>query len=138
MPGHPPKLHLHVPEPTGRPGQATDFSYLRVTAAGDVPRPAVDIVPSHTGAMAGADRMYDALFRQTGVIRAQSFSDLLDIPVALATGRKLRGSRVAILTSTGGAGTLVSDDLGLHGFDTPPPDAATAAALRSWIASAMV
>jgi acetate---CoA ligase (ADP-forming) len=86
---------------------------------------------SHTGAMAGADRMYDALFRQTGVIRAQSFNDLLDIPVALATGRKLRGHRVAILTSTGGAGTLVSDDLGLHGFDTPPPDAATAAALRA-------
>lgn len=86
---------------------------------------------SHTGAMAGADRMYDALFRQTGVIRAQSFSDLLDIPVALATGRKLRGSRVAILTSTGGAGTLVSDDLGLHGFDTPAPDAATAEALRA-------
>jgi acyl-CoA synthetase (NDP forming) len=86
---------------------------------------------SHTGAMAGADRMYDALFRQTGVIRAQSFGDLLDIPVALATGRKLRGKRVAILTSTGGAGTLVSDDLGLHGFDTPAPDAATAEALRA-------
>lgn len=86
---------------------------------------------SHTGAMAGADRMYDALFRQTGVIRAQSFSDLLDIPVALATGRKLRGRRVAILTSTGGAGTLVSDDLGLHGFETPAPDAATAQALRA-------
>jgi len=85
---------------------------------------------SHTGAMAGADRMYDALFRQTGVIRAQSFGDLLDIPVALATGRKLRGNRVAILTSTGGAGTLVSDDLGLHGFETPAPDAATAEALR--------
>lgn len=86
---------------------------------------------SHTGAMAGADRMYDALFRRTGVIRAQSFSDLLDIPVALATGRKLRGNRVAILTSTGGAGTLVSDDLGLHGFATPAPDAATAQALRA-------
>ncbi|MDE2370888.1 MAG: acetate--CoA ligase family protein [Burkholderiales bacterium] len=86
---------------------------------------------SHTGAMAGADRMYDAMFRQAGVIRAQSFSDLLDIPVALATGRKLRGNRVAILTSTGGAGTLVSDDLGLHDFDTPPPDAATAQALRA-------
>ena len=86
---------------------------------------------SHTGAMAGADRMYDALFRQTGVIRAQSFNDLLDIPVALATGRKLRGNRVAILTSTGGAGTLVSDDLGLHGFETPAPDAATAEALRA-------
>jgi len=52
MPGEPPKLRLHVPEPTGRPGQATDFSYLRVSAAGEVPRPAVDIVPSHTGTMA--------------------------------------------------------------------------------------
>ena len=52
MPGEPPKLHLHVPEPTGRPGQATDFSYLRVSKAGEVPRPAVDIVPSHTGTMA--------------------------------------------------------------------------------------
>jgi acyl-CoA synthetase (NDP forming) len=86
---------------------------------------------SHTGAMAGADRMYGALFRQTGVLRAQSFSDLLDIPAALATGRTLRGNRVAILTSTGGAGTLVSDDLGLHGFETPAPDAATAEALRA-------
>ncbi|HSW23597.1 MAG TPA: CoA-binding protein, partial [Burkholderiaceae bacterium] len=73
---------------------------------------------SHTGALAGADRMYDALFKQVGVIRAQTFADLLDIPAALSTGRTLRGKRVAILTSTGGAGTLVSDDLGMAGFDT--------------------
>ena len=86
---------------------------------------------SHTGALAGADRMYDALFRQTGVIRAQSFGDLLDIACALAGGRKLRGNRVAVLTSTGGAGTLVSDSLGVSGFDTPAPDAETAAALRA-------
>jgi acetate---CoA ligase (ADP-forming) len=86
---------------------------------------------SHTGAMAGADRMYDALFRQTGVIRAQTFGDLLDIPAALATARTLRGKRVAILTSTGGAGTLVSDAIGVAGFDTPAPDADTAAALRA-------
>lgn len=86
---------------------------------------------SHTGALAGADRMYDALFQQVGVIRAQTFGELLDIPAALATGRMLRGKRVAILTSTGGAGTLVSDDLGMAGFDTPAPDAATAEALRA-------
>ncbi|MDZ4126008.1 MAG: CoA-binding protein, partial [Hydrogenophaga sp.] len=86
---------------------------------------------SHTGAMAGADRMYDALFRQVGVIRAQTFNDLLDIPVALSTGRHLLGQRVAILTSTGGAGTLVSDDLGVAGFQTPAPDEATATALRA-------
>lgn len=86
---------------------------------------------SHTGALAGTDRMYDALFRQVGVIRADRFDDLLDIPAALAAGRTLRGKRVAILTSTGGAGTLVSDELGMAGFDTPVPDAATAQALRA-------
>ena len=86
---------------------------------------------SHTGALAGSDRMYDALFRQTGVIRAQTFSDLLDIPVALSSGRVLRGNRVAILTSTGGAGTLVSDSLGVSGFETPAPDPETAAALSA-------
>lgn len=86
---------------------------------------------SHTGAMAGADRMYDALFKQVGVIRAQTFSDLLDIPAALASSRVLRGNRVAILTSTGGAGTLVSDALGVNGFDAPAPDAETASRLRA-------
>jgi acetate---CoA ligase (ADP-forming) len=86
---------------------------------------------SHTGAMAGTDRMYDALFKQVGAIRARSFADLLDVPAALSTSRTLRGNRVAILTSTGGAGTLVSDDLGVAGFETPAPDAATADALRA-------
>lgn len=86
---------------------------------------------SHTGALAGADRMYDALFRQSGVIRVQVFSDLLDVSAALAAGRRLQGRRVGILTSTGGAGTLVSDALGMAGFEAPAPDDETAAALRA-------
>ncbi len=86
---------------------------------------------SHTGALAGSDRMYDALFKQTDILRAQRFDELLDMPAALATGRTLHGNRVAILTSTGGAGTLVSDALGVSGFETPPPDAPTAAKLRA-------
>lgn len=86
---------------------------------------------SHTGALAGTDRMYDAFFKDAGIIRADTFGDLLDIPLALNTGRVLRGNRVAILTSTGGAGTLLSDSLGVSGFDTPAPDADTAAQLRA-------
>lgn len=86
---------------------------------------------SHTGALAGSDRMYDALFGQLGVIRARTFDDLLDIPAALGVGRKLSGRRVAILTSTGGAGTIVSDSLGVAGFATPAPDTETAAQLRA-------
>jgi acyl-CoA synthetase (NDP forming) len=80
---------------------------------------------SHTGALAGADRVYDALFRQCGVIRAESFTDLLDIPAALASGRRMAGNRVAILTSTGGAGTLLADNCGLAGIEVPAPDMAT-------------
>ncbi len=86
---------------------------------------------SHTGALAGADRVYDALFAQAGVVRAQTFADLLDMSAALASGRRLLGRRVAILTSTGGAGTLVADSLGLAGFETPAPDAETARDLRA-------
>ncbi|HYI83905.1 MAG TPA: CoA-binding protein, partial [Acetobacteraceae bacterium] len=86
---------------------------------------------SHTGALAGADRMYDAFFRQLGVIRAETFADLLDIPGALACGRRAAGRRVAVLTSTGGAGTLVADACGLAGFEVPPPDAATVARLAA-------
>ena len=68
--------------------------------------------PSRTPARwPGADRMYDALFRQHGVIRAETFADLLDIPGALAPAAALRGRRVAVLTSTGGAGALVADSL---------------------------
>lgn len=85
---------------------------------------------SHTGAMAGSDRTYDAFFRDLGVIRAQSFGDLVDVPAALATQPVLKGRRVAVLTSTGGAGTLVADSLGLTGFDAPVPDEATVARLK--------
>lgn len=85
---------------------------------------------SHTGALAGADALYDVYFKQLGIVRAQTFADLLDLPFALASRRTMAGNRVAILTSTGGAGTLIADALGAIGFDTPPPGEATAARLR--------
>lgn len=85
---------------------------------------------SHTGALAGADALYDVYFKQLGIVRAQTFADLLDLPFALASRRTMVGNRVAILTSTGGAGTLIADALGANGFDTPPPGEATAARLR--------
>ncbi|MDP5325807.1 MAG: acetate--CoA ligase family protein [Paracoccaceae bacterium] len=86
---------------------------------------------SHTGAMAGEDRTYDALFQQVGAIRAQTFSDLLDIPAMLANPRRMRGNRVAVLTSTGGAGSLVADNCGVLGLDVPELDGATAATLAA-------
>lgn len=86
---------------------------------------------SHTGALAGEDNVYDAFFKQLGVIRANTFDELIDIPAALTNDRKMAGRRVAILTSTGGAGTLVSDALGMVDFETPVPDEETAERLRA-------
>jgi 2-oxoisovalerate dehydrogenase E1 component alpha subunit len=48
----PQPLRLHVPEPTGRPGQATDFSYLHLSPAGAVRRPPVDALPASTADLA--------------------------------------------------------------------------------------
>jgi len=81
---------------------------------------------SHTGALSGEDRLYDGLFEQLGVIRVQNYSDLIDVPMALTAGVKLTGKRLAILTSTGGAGGLIADVCGLAGFDAPPPGKETA------------
>ncbi|WP_431282414.1 acetate--CoA ligase family protein [Humitalea sp. 24SJ18S-53] len=90
---------------------------------------------SHTGALAGADRMYDALFGQLGVIRATTFDDLLDLPAALVQPRRARGRRIAILTSTGGAGALLADAFGLAGFEVPMPDGATTARMAALLGS---
>ena len=94
---------------------------------------------SHTGAMAGEDRVYEQYFLQNRTIRAQTFADLVDLPVALGSQsigsqvkeRALHGKRIAILTSSGGAGTLIADNLGMLGFQTPLPDEMTAQQLRN-------
>ncbi|HEY2255767.1 MAG TPA: 3-methyl-2-oxobutanoate dehydrogenase (2-methylpropanoyl-transferring) subunit alpha [Variovorax sp.] len=51
MSQHPP-LHLHVPEPSGRPGRETDFSYLHLSEAGVVRRPPIDTTHFDTGDLA--------------------------------------------------------------------------------------
>jgi acyl-CoA synthetase (NDP forming) len=86
---------------------------------------------SHTGALVGSDAVYDAMFRQLGVIRAEHYSDLLDLPLALTSGRALKGRRVAIITSTGGSASLLADAAGMAGFETPPPDETTATKLKA-------
>jgi len=45
---NPAPLHLHVPEPSGRPGHPTDFSYLHLAPAGAVRRPPLDVAPADT------------------------------------------------------------------------------------------
>ncbi len=64
---------------------------------------------SHTGAMASNDSIVDGMFRQAGIIRAYSETELFDYGKALAYGKPLRGKRIAIVTTAGGLGVITSD-----------------------------
>ncbi|MFO1059171.1 MAG: bifunctional acetate--CoA ligase family protein/GNAT family N-acetyltransferase [Dongiaceae bacterium] len=68
-------------------------------------------VASHTGAMAGADAVYDAAFRRAGMLRVLEMAELFAAVEALGTGRPPAGERLAILTNGGGIGILASDAL---------------------------
>ncbi|WP_022727967.1 bifunctional acetate--CoA ligase family protein/GNAT family N-acetyltransferase [Fodinicurvata sediminis] len=72
---------------------------------------------SHTGALAGADEVYDAAFRRAGVLRVFTLEELFDAVQTLATSTPLRHGdrdRLAILTNGGGLGVLATDALIEH------------------------
>lgn len=73
---------------------------------------------SHTGSLAGADTIYDAVFKQTGVIRAEDFEHMFDLAKAFAALKdKLpKGDRIGIITDGGGAGVMASDAVAKFGL----------------------
>ena len=66
---------------------------------------------SHTGAIAGSDKVYDAAFKQCGVIRAYSMEEFFDIGKALAMQPPALGTNIGILTDAGGPGVMTVDEL---------------------------
>jgi len=66
---------------------------------------------SHTGALAGADDVYDAAFRRAGMLRVGGLADLFAAVETLARLQSIQGDRLAILTNGGGIGVLATDDL---------------------------
>ncbi len=66
-------------------------------------------VSSHTGTLAGSDVAYNAAFRQSGVIRAQSIEAMFDYGLAFAYQQPPIGDRIAIITNAGGPGVLATD-----------------------------
>jgi acetyl coenzyme A synthetase (ADP forming)-like protein len=88
---------------------------------------------SHTGALATTDAIVDALFRQAGVIRTETFEELFDVGVLLAHQPAPRGPRVAILTNAGGPGILAADACEANGLELPTLDDSTVTALRAFL-----
>ena len=80
---------------------------------------------SHTAALAGEDAVYDSLFRQFGVYRADSIEEFFDIARSCVVGTRPANERVAMVTVSGGVGVLMADDANRRGLDVAPmPDAA--------------
>jgi acetyl coenzyme A synthetase (ADP forming)-like protein len=78
---------------------------------------------SHTGALAGNDKIYDDVLRQSGVIRAKSLRDLLDFARGVPMLPTPKGENVLIITGAGGSGVLLSDACVDNGLKLMPmPD----------------
>ncbi len=68
-------------------------------------------ISSHTGSLAGSERAYDAAFKQSGVVRADSIEGLFNYSIAFAYQPLLRGNRVVVVTNAGGMGVMATDAL---------------------------
>ncbi|HEY3276850.1 MAG TPA: acetate--CoA ligase family protein [Syntrophorhabdaceae bacterium] len=66
-------------------------------------------VSSHTGALAGSERAYEAAFAQAGVIRAESVGELFDYAIAFSRQPLPRNNTVAVVTNAGGPGIMCTD-----------------------------
>ena len=75
---------------------------------------------SHTASLAGADAVFDAVFRQHGVFRAKSFPHLVDIAAGCAQGAFPKGRRVGVVTISGGVGAMMADASEAAGVVLPP------------------
>lgn len=72
---------------------------------------------SHTGALAGEDQVYDAAFKQAGIIRVQNFEELLDFSKLFGLQPLPRGNRIAIVTTTGGGAIFGIDTAMEYGLN---------------------
>ncbi|MGE5465703.1 MAG: acetate--CoA ligase family protein [Methanocella sp.] len=75
---------------------------------------------SHTAALTGADELYEALFRQYGIIRVRDYDELLETAQLLARSRKPNKPGIAVVSHSGGISSLTADMLGVAGLSLPP------------------
>jgi acetyltransferase len=64
---------------------------------------------SHTGSLAGSDSAYDAIFRQSGILRVEGVDELFNCALAFAKQPIPKGNRIAIVTNAGGPGIMATD-----------------------------
>ncbi len=107
--------------------QPTFIEEVKAMTSGDRPTPVLVIksgktaagaaaAASHTGSLAGAEAVYNAIFDQAGIIRVDSVNDLFDYAVAFSARKIPAGNRVAIITNAGGPGIIATDMTEMSGL----------------------
>ncbi len=80
---------------------------------------------SHTASVAGNDSVYDGVFHQTGVIRANNFYELFAYSKVLASQPLPKGNKVGIITASGSLGILACDEMYKNGLELASIDETT-------------
>ena len=75
---------------------------------------------SHTASLAGEDAVYDGLFKQYGVYRAETTEEMADVAYACQFGRYPNGPKIGLQTISGGIGVQMADAASKKGFDVAP------------------
>jgi acyl-CoA synthetase (NDP forming) len=90
---------------------------------------------SHTANLGGAMALYRAAFTQEGIIQVDDVQDVIDYGHAFLAGRLPRGNRLAIITISGGAGILMTDECIAGGMQLAQLAPQTLEKLREFIPS---
>ncbi|HWG80798.1 MAG TPA: acetate--CoA ligase family protein, partial [Stellaceae bacterium] len=94
----------------------------------------VAAIASHTAALAGTDEIFDAMFRQYGVHRAQTMEEFFDIGYAAAQARALpRNERLGVITVSGGVGVLMADAAAGFGLEVTPASPSLQDGIRAMV-----
>jgi acetyltransferase len=76
---------------------------------------------SHTGSITGSDRIYDAFFKQYGIVRVDMLDDLVEASALFCKAKPPRGRKVGVITSTGGGATVIVESLAQADLQLPLP-----------------
>ncbi|MEJ2293442.1 MAG: CoA-binding protein [Candidatus Lokiarchaeota archaeon] len=74
---------------------------------------------SHTGSLAGNAKIYDAVFKESGIIKTEYVTEFLDISSVLCNGILPKGRRLAIITNSGGPGAMIANNAEKQGLIVP-------------------
>ncbi|WP_182345390.1 acetate--CoA ligase family protein [Comamonas koreensis] len=76
---------------------------------------------THTGSLAGNDKVYDTVFRECGALRPESIEEMLDIAYLYTVSGVLPANdELGVFTGSGGIGVLMADEAGAQGMELPP------------------